>query len=725
MLKINRKLLQKGFTLIEIIVAVSILGMASLGIFQSYKAGFWGMSDAKMRTIATNIAQEKLEVVKGKSLDVDTYPDPYNPIVVSGKEFNATVIIDIVDEASITLRKIITTVSWQKRNGEQTQISIESLQNMATASPIKDVATAILVSVFPPSIDILETTDIKITILDQDDYPISFNGQVDLSLIPAVPVLGTLTDNPLIFSEESFLFTIFTATDAGEVNVKAESVGLISDSETITITGGVPVKINLVVDPDSILTNEQTSTLTVRIEDEFGYLADSWTGKVQLSITDGEDTGDLGDPPTGDIITIDFVDENVKTTLFTSSTVAGEADIKAETYPTAGELTLDTETIYVSSGPPTQIDIEADPKNIFVAGYGDGPTSSDITVTIKNATDVLTDWTGTVTLSILSGEDSGTLGTTILNFIGESALSTIFNSSGDAGMVKIEAEDTTGGPGYTPLGSDTETISVAAGPPDHLELIAVPDIIINDGLDSSTLMINVLDSAGNRTAFTEVEGNKIISFTLDPDKGTVNDAPLTLPAGESQLITTYVCDNKDFEGDVIITAQCVECVGITDAIDTVQVGSRIIRAAENPNIHYGTRYIWVWEVEDKSKVLFDIEVLGGTIEITQIDLSWKESPTEEDLRGITIYEKDNPDNIKIEKSWSSTNDPLILIYPNFYEITSFDQYADLNEVEGTYTVELGYDRDIQDRTVIIRFHGSYEDEDYIYQLEFLSPDQIV
>ena len=715
MLKINRKLLQKGFSLIEIIVVIGILGITSLGIVQSYRAGFWGMSDAKMRTIATNIAREKLEEVKGKSLDAGTYPDPENPIVVSGKDFNATV--DVV-EVSTTLKKIITTVGWQKRNGDTTQISIESLQNMAPASPSDDVATAILVSVNPASIDIGDTTQVKVTILDQDNYPISFNGQVDLSLIPSSPVLGTLTDNSLTFSGESYLYTTFTATDAGEVNVKGESTGLISHSATITITGGTPTKINLVVDPDSILTNEQTSTLTVRIEDENSYLADSWTGTVQLSITSGQSTGDLGNPPAGDSITIDFVGENVKTTLFTSSAVAGEAVIEATDQ--AGALTADTETIYVSSGPPTKIDIEADPKNIFIAGYGDGPTSSTVTVTIKNATDVPTSgFIGTVTLSILSGEDSGDLETYILNFNGESELSTIFNSSADAGMVEIEAEDTTGGPGYTPLTSDTETITVAAGPPDHLDLVAAPDIIVNNGIDSSTLVITIKDFAGNRTGFTEAEGDKIISFILSPDEGTVNDAPLTLPAGESQLITTYVCGNSAFEGDVTITAHCE---GITDGSAMVQVGSIIIRPAEDPNIRYGTWFYWT----DENKVLFDIEVLGGTLEITQIDLAWKEPPTSERLQRITIHEKDEPSNIKIRKTWYWWSGyPLIPIYSDLYEITSFDQNEPLNDTIGIYTVELDYNQDIEYRTIIIRFHGRYEGRDYIYQLEFLSPDQIV
>ena len=717
MLKINRKLLQKGFSLIEIIVVIGILGITSLGIVQSFRAGFWGMSDAKMRTIATNIAQEKLEEVKGKSLDAGTYPDPDNPIVVSGKDFNA--IVDVV-EVSTTLKKIITTVGWQKRNGDSTNISIESLQNMAPASASDDVATAILVSANPTSINVGDTSQIKVTILDQDNYPISFNGQVDLSLIPSSPVLGTLTDIFLTFSGESYLYTTFTSNDAGVLNVKGESTGLISDSDTITITGGAPTKINLVVDPTSVLINGETSTLTVRIEDDNDYLADSWTGTVQLSITSGQATGDLGNPPAGDTITIDFVGENVKTTLFTSSTVPGAAVIEATDQ--AGVLTSDTETISVSSGPPTQIDIVANPKSIFITGYEGGPTSSTITVTIKNATDVATNWTGTVTLLILSGEDSGALDTTILTFNGVSELSTTFNSSGEAGMVEIKAEDTTGGLGYTPLTPDTETISVAKGPPDHLELIALPDIILNNGLDSSTLMVTVVDFAGNRAAFTEEEGDKTISFTLSPEQGTVNDAPLTLLVGESQLITTYVCNNPEFEGDIIITAHCE---GLTDASDTVQVGSRIIRPAEDPDIHYKTWTWWWWEITFKDIILFDIEVLGqegDTIEITQIDLAWKELPIWEKLQRITIYEEDNPSNIKIRKilSWPYLT---IQIYPSFSNITGFNPHEDLDL--GIYTVELNYNQNIHDRTIVIRFHGRYNETDYIYQLEFLSPDQIV
>ena len=729
MLKINRKLLKKGFTLVELMVAVGILGMASLGIFQSYRAGFWGMSDARARTIATNIAQEKLEEVRSKSLAAGIYPDPDNPIVVSGKNFNAVITVeDIVEDGLPTrLKKIITKVNWQKRNGEETSIIVEGLQSKALAPPSEDVPTSILVSANPLSINMGETSSIKVTILDQDNYPISYNGQIKLSMIP--DILGTLDDYLLNFTGESYLFTTFRANeigDAGDVQIKAEDAlnELIADSVTITIIGGEPAKINLMVDPGSILINGETSALTVRIEDKNGFLADKWTGTVQLAITYGQDTGDLGDPLEGDIITIIFNEENAKTSLFTSSAQDGEAVIMATDL--AGELTADSETIYVSSGPPYQIDIEAEPKSIFIQGYEGGPTSSAITVTIKNETGVpVSGFEGTITLSLLSGNDSGSLAVNSLTFTGQSSLSTIFTATTTPGIVEIEAQDTTsGGAGYVPLISDTETITVATGPPDHIEITAVPDIILNNGIDSSTLTIVLKDFNGNYSSFDE---DKNLTFTLSPDQGTVNNTPLNLPAGHSQISTTYVCANSDFEGYVDIT---VTCVGIMEgSTAAVQVASRIIRPSEEPNIQYGEEWVpyypwWPWWgrwKDDPSKVLFDIKVLGGSITITQIDLAWKEGDTLEKLEGIQVYEKDNTSNIRIRRTWSSGY-PTVPIYPNFYEIDSFNVNQSL-EI-GTYTVEIDYDKNITDRTIIIQFHGTYLGKENVYQLEFLSPDLV-
>ena len=145
-------------------VAVAILAIAGLGIFQAYQVGFWGMSDARARTIATNIAREKLEEVKGKSLTAGTYPDPDNPIVVSGKDFTAVVDVDdILDEITglkTGLKKITTTVSWQKRNGGETNVTVEGLQSKAFAPPDTDVPTAILLSANPTEMDVGDASTI-------------------------------------------------------------------------------------------------------------------------------------------------------------------------------------------------------------------------------------------------------------------------------------------------------------------------------------------------------------------------------------------------------------------------------------------------------------------------------------------------------------------------------------------------------------------------------------
>ena len=124
MLKIKRILSKKGFSLIELMVAVAILAMAIFGIFHAYSAGFMGMADARDRTVATNYAQEKMEDIRNKSFDKITDESPAN-INISGIKFERKV--DVADEVAGKLKKVTTEVSWSDRDGNSKYVVIETL----------------------------------------------------------------------------------------------------------------------------------------------------------------------------------------------------------------------------------------------------------------------------------------------------------------------------------------------------------------------------------------------------------------------------------------------------------------------------------------------------------------------------------------------------------------------------------------------------------------------
>ena len=116
MLKIKRILSKKGFSLIELMVAVAILAMAIFGIFHAYSAGFMGMADARDRTVATNYAQEKMEDIKNIPFsDIDNYIIKNNGSIeeISGKIFTIYIESEAY-EGNDDLKKITTRVSWDE-----------------------------------------------------------------------------------------------------------------------------------------------------------------------------------------------------------------------------------------------------------------------------------------------------------------------------------------------------------------------------------------------------------------------------------------------------------------------------------------------------------------------------------------------------------------------------------------------------------------------------------
>jgi len=115
MIIINRKLSKKGFSLIELMVAVAILAIAVLGIFLAFSSAWMGMAVGRDITVATNYARGEMEAIKNKPFETLSTEEPAN--YTEGKFSISTNIINeiIGDVERNDLKRVITTVSWEDR----------------------------------------------------------------------------------------------------------------------------------------------------------------------------------------------------------------------------------------------------------------------------------------------------------------------------------------------------------------------------------------------------------------------------------------------------------------------------------------------------------------------------------------------------------------------------------------------------------------------------------
>ena len=101
-----------GFTLLEVMVAVFLFGMAMCGLAQMGYASMLGNRTSAMMTTATALAQEKLEqtkLVKFDSLKTDSVRERYGEII--GYDLHSRTTVTTVDTANGTAN-VLVTVYW-------------------------------------------------------------------------------------------------------------------------------------------------------------------------------------------------------------------------------------------------------------------------------------------------------------------------------------------------------------------------------------------------------------------------------------------------------------------------------------------------------------------------------------------------------------------------------------------------------------------------------------
>jgi prepilin-type N-terminal cleavage/methylation domain-containing protein len=76
---------EKGMTLIELMVVCVVIGIAFLGLAGIFPLGMQNINESRMRTVATDLAQEKMEeLLELSPVDTDltagTHTDANNPV---------------------------------------------------------------------------------------------------------------------------------------------------------------------------------------------------------------------------------------------------------------------------------------------------------------------------------------------------------------------------------------------------------------------------------------------------------------------------------------------------------------------------------------------------------------------------------------------------------------------------------------------------------------------
>jgi len=566
MLNINKKLSHKGFSLIELMVAVVILAMAIFGIFHAYSVGFMGMADARDRTVATNYAREAMEDIKNKDFDqiINQSRTPIN-----GTKFEREV---IVDPGVANLKKVITKVYWEDRNNNpkmvETGMVIHFIETTAGA------ATRIILIADPYNVlteDDVNTTDVYenrsiVTAVIKDDKGntvTTWTGNITFSIdsgsgsFAASSTMTSITV-PVTTEEKGIASTTFYASsEEGTVIITASATGLTLGSITIkVIDPDKPVKINLTASP-VFMTPGSISTITATIVNAGGAIVESATNEITFSVSN-PDLGTLSNQSLliFGLTTIDLNSTATKGTITITASASG----------------LEPGIVDVITG--GQITILAFPNPVHAR------EKSEITVTTKDVNGVPINYNNTINLSV-NPDTFGTLSPSSIDFSAtDNSSETVTFTASAKGTVIISAIDQ-----ENILDSGSITLNIEDPLiPDHIEVSAYPSSIEAGGTAFSTI-----------TAWVEANDNTLITsydipIIFETDNGTFNNYEGPTESGELYVDengkVTIKLYSSDTCGTAIITVSSGSLEDVTE-VDFYTDADHIKLVATPPNIQVG------------------------------------------------------------------------------------------------------------------------------------------
>ena len=111
---------KRGFSLLELIIAIAVLAVGLVGVLQIFPIGLRASQRAGMMTKAAFLAQNKIEDIKLAGFDAITELPPKIPLSGKDGDFEWNIKIDDVNlegvENTSEMRKVTVILTWPERN---------------------------------------------------------------------------------------------------------------------------------------------------------------------------------------------------------------------------------------------------------------------------------------------------------------------------------------------------------------------------------------------------------------------------------------------------------------------------------------------------------------------------------------------------------------------------------------------------------------------------------
>ena len=504
----QRSNIDKGFSLIELMIAAVILAMVVFGIVIAFSTGFQGMADARDRTEAVNYIQKTLEEYKNT---------PFNKIrdkpmsKITGTKFsNGSIVIDINEPGEETrLKKIITQVRWTDRKGN---IKIEEASTLIY-SVLKTgelLSASEIIFYASPYFRILPNTSTNLfaeihdangNIVTNQSYTINF---VILSG-NELGYLDSASDNTIKGIASVKYYSNEDAAD-GSVSIQAstdldgDGSDDVFDTITITISTGAE-GIILVPSTDSSLAGTSVDISLYVVDASFDYQLD---GGSHIIGYDEPIILNASGPATLSVNTITATDGTASFTLISNGT-SGTVEIIAS----APDLDLGYTEVTFTGGAKS---IQLTPIN---GSIYEGE-SIEITITILDENSNPTPFSGSISITSNSGGSFTPISPIEFDNVSFKTVDFSYNVATEG------IEITATGDGLT---SDSIYIDVLESlTPSYIELTAIPSNVEANDEDYSFITATVYDNSDPSAIVTNY--TIPITFTVSGDAGYFLDGEI-------------------------------------------------------------------------------------------------------------------------------------------------------------------------------------------------------